>query len=289
MTDRAVASGELHTVSPGDPPAIRLEHVTKSFRASGSGEDVVALRDISLSVAPETFVALLGPSGCGKTTMLRLVDGLIEPDSGSIRVFGRAPKPGPNVGFVFQSFRLIPWASVKSNIEFSLHDIGMSKAEREERVMQYLALVGLSKFAETYPGQLSGGMKQRVALARALACEPSILLMDEPFASIDAQTRELMQVELMSIWTTRRPVVLFVTHSVDEAIVLADKIVLMGPQPGRVVETVEVDLERPRWKYDARADKRYVGLRSYLSARMRELVLSDPESEFFGRELGGVA
>ena len=288
MTDRtAVTSGGATTASPVLPPAICIKHLSKSFRTPRSYKDVPALRDISLSVAPETFVALLGPSGCGKTTILRLVDGLIQPDSGSIEVFGKAPKPGPSLGFVFQSFRLIPWANVRKNVEFTLHDLGLSKVDREERVRHYLALVGLSKFAESYPGQLSGGMKQRVALARALACEPRILLIDEPFASIDAQTRELMQVELMKIWAARRAVVVFVTHSVDEAIVLADKIVLMGPRPGRVVETVEVDLERPRWEYDARADKRYIELRSYLSGRMRQLVLSDPESEFFGRELGG--
>ncbi len=128
-------------------------------------------------------------------------------------------------------------------------------------------------------------MRQRVALARALATEPGILLMDEPFASIDAQTRELMQIELMRIWTVRSPVVLFVTHSVDEAIILADRILLLGPRPGRVVEAVDVELERPRWAYDARAEPRYVELRSYLSGRMRELVLSDPSSEFYGRDL----
>jgi NitT/TauT family transport system ATP-binding protein len=154
-----------------------------------------------------------------------------------------------------------------------------------DRANRHLDLVGLGRFRDAYPGELSGGMKQRVALARSLATEPGILLMDEPFASIDAQTRELMQIELMRIWTVRRPVVLFVTHSVDEAIVLADRIMLLGPRPGRVVESVDVALDRPRWAYDARAEPRYVELRSYLSGRMRELVLSDPASEFFGRDL----
>jgi NitT/TauT family transport system ATP-binding protein len=163
--------------------------------------------------------------------------------------------------------------------------MGLSRRERAERVREQIALVGLSRFADSYRGELSGGMKQRVALAPALAPSPRVLLMDEPFASIDAQTRELMQIELMRIWTVRRPVVLFVTHSVDEAIVLADRILLLGPRPGRIVESVDVELERPRWAYDARAEARYVELRSYLSGRLRELVLSDPTSEFFGRDL----
>jgi NitT/TauT family transport system ATP-binding protein len=147
-------------------------------------------------------------------------------------------------------------------------------------------MVGLTRFANAYPAALSGGMKQRVALARALAPEPKILLMDEPFASIDAQTRELMQIELMRIWTRRRPAVLFVTHSVDEAIVLADDIALMGPSPGKVIEIAPVNLERPRWTFDARSKPRYLELRKYLSNRMRQLVLSDAASEFFGRDLG---
>jgi NitT/TauT family transport system ATP-binding protein len=156
--------------------------------------------------------------------------------------------------------------------------MGLSRRERAERVREQIALVGLSRFADSYRGELSGGMKQRVALAPALAPSPRVLLMDEPFASIDAQTRELMQIELMRISARQRPVVLFVIHSVDEAIVLADHVVLMGTRPGKIVETVDVDLERPRWTYDARAEPSYVQLRSYLSERMRELVLTYPFS-----------
>jgi NitT/TauT family transport system ATP-binding protein len=216
---------------------------------------------------------------------LRLVDGLIEPDAGTVRVFGKPPKPGPDIGFVFQSFRLIPWANIQDNVEFGLRSLFLSDCERKERAKKHIKLVGLDEFRHAYPSELSGGMKQRAALARALATEPDILLMDEPFASIDAHTRELMQLELMRIWTVRRPTVLFVTHSVDEAIILADKILLMSPRPGRVVETIDVGLERPRWAYDARAEPEYIKLRSYLSNRMRDLVLSDPASEFFGRDL----
>lgn len=266
-------------------PAILFENVSRTFTTAGGRAAVPAIRDLSFTVEPATFVALLGPSGCGKTTILRIVDGLLQGDTGRVEVFGAPPKPGPDIGFVFQNFRLIPWANVQDNVEFGLKSMPLTRAERRERADHHLELVGLSTFRHAYPGELSGGMKQRVALARALATEPGILLMDEPFASIDAHTRELMQIELMRIWTVRQPVVLFVTHSVDEAIILADRIMLLSPRPARVIESFDVELERPRWTYDARAEPRYVELRSYLSDRMRELVVSDPASEFFGRDL----
>jgi len=267
-------------------PAIALEKVDITFGNVAKGVVVPALRGVSLTVESGTFHALLGPSGCGKTTILRLIDGLIQPDAGTVRVFDTPPKPGPDIGLVFQSFRLIPWMSVRQNISFALQGLELNKVDKADRVRQYIEMVGLNRFSDAYPATLSGGMKQRVALARALAPEPAVLLMDEPFASLDAQTRELMQVELMRIWTLRHPAVVFVTHSVDEAIVLADKITLMGPSPGSVIETVSVDLERPRWTYDARAEARYVELRKYLSDQMRKLVFNDPASEFYGRDLG---
>ncbi len=265
--------------------AIVLDRVSKSFQTADGRNSVLAVQNISLTIAPTRFVALLGPSGCGKTTILRLADGLIQPGAGEVQVHGAAPLPGPDIGFVFQSFRLIPWATVAQNVAFSLAEMGLSKAEQLNRVAHNIELVGLSRFADAYPGTLSGGMKQRVALARALAPEPRVLLMDEPFASIDAQTRELMQIELMKIWTARRSTVMFVTHSVDEAIVLADEIVLIGPHPGHVMEVIDVGLDRPRWTYDVRTESRYIELRAYLSDRMRELVFSDPSSEFFGRDV----
>jgi NitT/TauT family transport system ATP-binding protein len=261
--------------------AIALEDVTMSFRSARLKEDVNALSEISLTVPEGLFVTLLGPSGCGKTTLLRLVDGLLRPQQGSVKVFGSQPKPGPEMGFVFQSYRLIPWLTVEANVEFPLGEQRLSATERADMVLQQLKAVGLDRFKDAYPDELSGGMKQRVAIARALVTKPRILLMDEPFASIDAQTRELMQMELMRLWAENRSTVLFVTHSVDEAILLSDRIVLMSPRPGRAVETLVVDLDRPRWEYDARADERYVKLRAYLSARMREFVLSDPQSDFF--------
>lgn len=269
--------------------AIVLDGVGKSFWAARRRVEVTAIKDVSFIVPRHRFVTLLGPSGCGKSTVLRLVDGLIEPDRGTLSVLGRPPRPGPEIGFVFQSFRLIPWATAQANVEFALKPLKLPRTERAARALHYLELVGLATFRDAYPGELSGGMKQRVALARAYASEPKLLLMDEPFASIDAQTRELMQLELMRAWGEKSWTILFVTHSVDEAIVLSDEIVLMGPRPGRVTEIVPVNLDRPRWAYDARSDPRYVELRSYLSARMRALVLADPASEFYGRDLLGGA
>jgi NitT/TauT family transport system ATP-binding protein len=238
-------------------------------------------------VAANTFVSVLGPSGCGKTTVLRLIDGLVQPDTGSVRVDGEAPRPGPKASFVFQSFRLAPWLTVAGNVMLPLEIQGMAAEERRERAARYLALVGLERFAGSYPNELSGGMKQRVALARGLAAEPDILLMDEPFASIDAQTRELMQIELMRIWTARKSLVVFVTHSVDEAVLLGDQVVLMSPRPGRVLEVLDVALPRPRWQYDARAEPEFVRLRSYLWERISSMVLADRNSDFFGRDIGG--
>ncbi|WP_286717865.1 ABC transporter ATP-binding protein [Devosia sp. 63-57] len=275
------------TSAPATAPArIVLEGVNKTFGAGEKNAGTVALKDVNLAVPDRAFVSLLGPSGCGKTTVLRIVNGLLAPDSGRVLISGAPPRPGPNMGFVFQSFRLIPWSTIRGNVEFALVDAIPDRAERRARADRYIELVGLSRFADAYPSELSGGMRQRVALARALAVEPDILLMDEPFASIDAQTRELMQMELMRLWSARQSVALFVTHSVDEAILLADQVVLMGPRPGRILEVIDVDLERPRWTYDVRAEKRFIELRAYLWDRIRTLVLNDPGSDFYGRDLG---
>lgn len=273
---------ERTAASSTDQPKtlIRFDHVQKHFLRP-DGVVSTAVGGVSLDIAERKFVALIGPSGCGKTTLLRMTNGLIEPSSGSVNIDGGAPKPGPDMGFVFQAFRLIPWASVQANVEFALESLPLSKAERAERARYYLDLVGLLRSAESWPSQLSGGMKQRVALARALASEPRVLLMDEPFASLDAQTRELMQGELLAIWRRLMPTVMFVTHSVDEALVLADTIVVMGA--GKVLETLEVDLPRPRHSAAMRADARFIELRNYLWQRIRDLVLSDPASEFYGR------
>ncbi len=266
---------------------VSIRNVSKSFRRHGAGDVTLALDNVSFDVENDRFISLVGPSGCGKTTLLRLINGLVLPDSGEVLVDGRPPRPGPHMGFVFQSFRLIPWATVAANVAFGLEINGFPKEERQERTERYLALVGLTRFAHAYPNELSGGMKQRVALARALATEPEILVMDEPFASIDAQTRELMQFELMRIWAARKGIVIFVTHSVDEAVLLADRVMLMAPRPGRIVETFDVPLPRPRWEYDVRARPEFVDLRNLLWDRIRTMVMTDPASDFFSRSTGG--
>ncbi len=271
------------------PASIRVANVTKSFRRAKASEGVVALEDVSLDIASNTFVSLVGPSGCGKTTLLRMLNGLIVPDSGDIRVGGELPRPGPQTGFVFQSFRLLPWRTIRENVAFPVELSGMNARDRATRADHYLEMVGLQRFANAFPSELSGGMKQRAALARALIGEPNYLLMDEPFAALDAQTREFMQIELTKIWSLHKSIVVFVTHSVDEAVLLSDKIVVLRPRPGRVAEIIDVGLPHPRWTYDVRVTPRFVELRHYIWERVRDMVASDPQSEFFARSGAGEA
>jgi ABC-type nitrate/sulfonate/bicarbonate transport system ATPase subunit len=262
------------------PPKIDVRNVSKTFhRLRGKVDSpVVALRDVSLQISPGEFVCLVGPSGCGKTTLLRLMDGLLEPDAGQVLIDGtRRAQPGAHAGFVFQSFRLLPWRTVLDNVEFPLEVHDVPKPQRRDRAREYLRLVGLEDFEHSYPHELSGGMQQRVGLARALAIEPQILLMDEPFAALDAQTREFMQMELSRIWEHLGLAVVFVTHSLDEALFLADRIVLMGPRPGTVEEVLPVALPRPRWGYDFRATPQFIDNRAYLWQRIRGMVADQPE------------
>jgi NitT/TauT family transport system ATP-binding protein len=261
-------------------PRIDVRHVSKTFhRRRGKVDSPVdALRDISLRVSPGEFVCLVGPSGCGKTTLLRLMDGLLEPDEGQILIDGaNQPSPGPHAGFVFQSFRLLPWRTVQDNVEFPLEIQKLDGKRRRQRAGEYLRLVGLEGFEHSYPHELSGGMQQRVGLARALALEPQILLMDEPFAALDAQTREFMQVELSRLWESLGLAIVFVTHSLDEALFLGDSVVLIGPRPGSVQEVLKVPLPRPRWEYDFRGTPEFIELRAHLWSRIREMVADQPE------------
>ena len=262
---------------------ITVRNVSKAFRRAKETVGVQALQQVSLDIEPNTFVTLVGPSGCGKTTLLRMLNGLIAPDSGEIRVDGAPPHPGPQMGFVFQSFRLMPWRTIRDNVSFPCELGGLEARERADRAERYLEMVGLRRFADSFPNELSGGMKQRAALARALIAEPRFLLMDEPFASLDAQTREFMQLELMKIWQQHKSVVVFVTHSVDEAVMLSDKIVLLRPRPGQVAEVLDVDLPHPRWDYDVRERPQFVALRHYLWERIKAMVAADPQSEFYMR------
>jgi ABC-type nitrate/sulfonate/bicarbonate transport system ATPase subunit len=261
-------------------PKIDVRHVSKTFHRFRGKVDspVAALRDVTMQVQNGEFVCLVGPSGCGKTTLLRLMHGLLEPDQGQVIIDGERPAtPGPHAGFVFQSFRLLPWRTVLDNVEFPLQIQNVSKDKRINRAREYLRLVGLEDFEHSYPHELSGGMQQRVGLARALALEPQILLMDEPFAALDAQTREFMQMELSRIWEHLGIALVFVTHSLDEALYLADRVVLIGPRPGTVEEVLPISLPRPRWGYDFRATPEFIERRAYLWRRIRDMVADQPE------------
>ena len=209
--------------------------------------ELKVLEDISLAVAPGEFVSLVGPSGCGKTTLLRIVAGLESCDRGDIHIDDRrVTRPGIDRGFVFQADALLPWRTVLGNASIGLEINGTRGAEARSRTQALLRLVGLRGFEAYYPRQLSGGMRQRVNLARALAVDPEVLLMDEPFSALDAQTREIMQTELTRIWSSGRKTVLFITHQIDEAVYLSDRVVVLSRRPGRVSEIVPVDLPRPR-------------------------------------------
>jgi NitT/TauT family transport system ATP-binding protein len=226
---------------------IEIESLSKTFPARGKDAPVQAINDLSLTIRDGEFLTVLGPSGCGKTTLLRIMAGLEGWDGGSINIDGKGLNgPGPDRAMVFQSFALLPWATILQNVAFGLDLRGVPKKTREERAHQLIDMVGLKGFENRLPGQLSGGMQQRVGLARALAVDPEILLMDEPFGALDEQTRRLLQEELLGIWEQSRKTVLFITHSMEEAVLLGDRIVLMSPRPGRIVDIVDVPLERPR-------------------------------------------
>ena len=225
---------------------IRLDHVTRVF-ASRDGDDIVALEDVSLEIAQNAFVCLVGPSGCGKSTLLRLVAGLVPVTSGAITISGVAvTEPRADIGIVFQAPTLLPWATVLDNILFPLRMMERIAPDSRDRAMDLIRLVGLDGFENRYPRELSGGMQQRAAICRALVHDPAILLMDEPFGALDALTREELTLELLRIWSERPKTVVFVTHSISEATLLADRVVVMSPRPGRVVEIVDVALPRPR-------------------------------------------
>jgi NitT/TauT family transport system ATP-binding protein len=225
--------------------SLEIRGIGKSF--SLGRERVTALESVSLSVAPGEFAVVVGPSGCGKSTLLNIVAGLEHASTGQALLNGRAiTGPGAERGMVFQSYTLFPWLTVRKNVEFGLRMKGMPPAEREERSRRYLDLVGLGGFENALPGQLSGGMKQRVAIARVLANRPEMLLMDEPFGALDAQTRLILQDLLLTVWQKHKTTILFITHDIDEAILLADRIFIMSRRPGRILAELCVDIPRPR-------------------------------------------
>lgn len=229
---------------PGPGAGIRVDDVSLTFRGART---VTALADISLDVAPREVVALIGPNGCGKSTLLRVLAGLIPVDAGSVTIDGRAVSgPDPSVGLVFQEPRLLAWKTVEENVRFPMELAGWSGERQRARAADLLGLVGLREFARAKPSTLSGGTRQRVAIARALALEPAALLMDEPFSALDALTRERFNAELLNLWGRTGTTIVLVTHSIPEAVFLADRVVVLSPRPGRVVAEVRVDLPRPR-------------------------------------------
>jgi NitT/TauT family transport system ATP-binding protein len=248
---------------------MRLDRLTRTFLDGA----VIAFQDLSLEIAPNEALCVVGPSGCGKTTLLRCMAGLIQPSEGKV-FLDEAPltEPHPSVVMVFQHFGLFPWKTVFDNVAYGLKLRGVPKARWREMIQPYLQLVGLAGFESMYPYQLSGGMQQRAGLARALALNPQVLLMDEPFGALDAQTRELLQEELVRILEQDQRTMVFITHSIDEAIVLGDRIVVMSTRPGRVREVLEVGLPRPRNVQAARTSERYAELRQHIWEELRPQV-----------------
>ncbi|MBR1268670.1 ABC transporter ATP-binding protein [Bradyrhizobium sp. AUGA SZCCT0222] len=257
---------------------ISFQQVRKEFVVRGEGggpsDRFTALEDITLDVRPGEFLALVGPSGCGKSTLLDLLGGLTAPTSGRILLDGRAIQgPARDRGIVFQQYALFPWRTAVQNVEFGLDIAGFKARERRERALHYLELVGLSAFAERYPHELSGGMKQRVAIARSLAYDPEVLLMDEPFAALDAQTRETLQGELLRIWRTMGKTILFITHGIDEAVVLGQRVAVMTSRPGRIKQVVEIPEALRSETEDVRSLPEFGPVRHEVWSLLREEVL----------------
>lgn len=261
----AVDSG---AVASSSRPILEVRDMCKTFLTKE--RTVVALDHVNLSVKPGEFISLVGPSGCGKTTLLRIIDGLEKADAG-IRTLDGIPLDGvsQDMAYVFQDINLLPWRSVLENAALGLEARGVNKKDRHDRAMEVLEMVGLASFATAPPYTLSGGMQQRVGVARALAVRPKVLLMDEPFGQLDNFTREALQIEIANLWAKLGTTIVFVTHDVDEAIFLSDRIALFQPNPGRLTEIVDVDLPRPRTEYDVRAHPRAIELRSYIMSHLR--------------------
>ena len=247
---------------------LHIHNVSKIYRSNDS--EVVAIDEIDLRIRDKEFATMLGPSGCGKSTLLRIVAGLTRPTQGVVRLDGNVIRaPGQDRGMVFQSYTLFPWLTVKENIQFGLEISGMPKMRRDEISREFVEKVGLKGFEETYPKGLSGGMKQRVAIARALANNPAILLLDEPFGALDAQTRALMQELLTQVWEELHKTILFVTHDVEEAIFLSDRVFVMTARPGRIKAEIDIPLERPR-SYELKSTEAFLNLKKQALTLIRE-------------------
>jgi NitT/TauT family transport system ATP-binding protein len=252
---------------------IAVKGLTKTFQAI-RGDAVHAIQSLTFDVGDNEFVSIVGPSGCGKSTLLYIVAGFVAPTAGEVLIDDRpVGGPGPDRGIVFQEYALFPWKTVEGNIKYGLEEKRVARDEQDRIVRQYLRLMGLEGFQHKYPRELSGGMKQRVALARTLACDPDVLLMDEPFGALDAQTRELQQDELFAIWRERKKTVLFVTHSVDEAVYLSERVFVMTARPGRIKSVVDVKLDRSLPREQVMTSPEFGALRNQVWLEVREEVL----------------
>ncbi len=266
-TTATVASHVPRPSAPGDDVLVCAEHATAGYENRREKTRLIALRDVSLDVRRGEFVAIVGPSGCGKTTFINMINGFVKPLEGSITVDGEPVKgPSSDRAMVFQDYALLPWRTVERNIAFAMENRRPrpSKEEQQRRIADALEMVSLTGFEKSYPHELSGGMRQRVGIARALVTQPKILLMDEPFGAVDAMTREAMQAEFEKIVAETRQTVVFITHSIDEAVMLGDRVVVISNRPGRIKEIVDIDLPRSRFDSEVKGSPRFAELREHI-------------------------
>ena len=254
------------------PVKVKIDNVVKKY--SGRNGEMVALNGVSLDIHENEFVCVVGPSGCGKSTLLNIIAGLHEPTSGQVLVDGQAVSgPGPDRGVVFKQYALFPWLTVQKNVEFGLKLQGMSQDKAEQEAKKYIKMVDLEQFAQSYPKELSGGMKQRVAIARAYAINPKVLLMDEPFGALDAQTRTQLQTELLKTWEKEQKTCFFITHDVEEAIILAQRVIIMSARPGRIKEVVEINIPYPRTQ-ETKMSKEFLVLKNHIWSQVYQEYLA---------------
>jgi NitT/TauT family transport system ATP-binding protein len=252
-------------------PKISIDHIRHIFQRNHS--PLVVLDDFTLDVSANEFITIVGTSGCGKSTLLNIIGGLLESTEGQVRIDGQAIRgPGRDRGFVFQSYSLFEWLTVERNIDFARKKSDLSAVEKNEAVQHYIDIIGLKGFEKAYPGQLSGGMRQRVAIARALVYKPEVLLMDEPFGALDAQTRGMMQELLLKVWEEHRTTVVFITHDVEEAIFLSDRVIVMSSLPGRLKTQIQVPIPRPR-TYEVMTEAAFIEIKRQVIEDIREETL----------------
>ena len=264
-------------VSPAGGGSIEFAHVTKVF---DGGQRVVAVDDFSLRIEPGTFISIIGPSGCGKSTALSIAAGLIAPTGGRVLLNGKpVTAPGADRGVVFQQYANLPWRTVVQNVELGLKVRGLPRRERRQIAERFIEMVGLNGFEDRYPRELSGGMQQRVAIARVLANDPEVILLDEPFGALDAQTREILQEEIIRIWRATKKTIMHVTHNIEEAVFLADRVVVMTARPGKIKAMIDIDLPRPRDEMDRETRVRYVDLIDRIRHLLRDEVLTSMRRE----------